>query len=275
MTQRHPRLLRYAAQARRPLPEADAHGFAARHALVHWSSRTVLSYIPKNACTMLRFAFAQANGFVQNVEDYRWVHTGTENLRADLRDLATADNTFVVLRCPHARLASNYLEKIARRQSPLIWRFQMFHNRSFDPDTLTFRQYVALLHQPGSLRFDHHWRPQTDFLVYAEYDHWIALENLANAKQDLADRLGIDLVDLRKHTKHGTDRFEKMQVGDFSDAPAHEIRDIMRRGQGLGHSQLYTSDLIADVTRLYSQDVAMYDNQFGSGGRLFPADNKI
>lgn len=275
MMQSHPRLLRYAAQARRPLSEAEAHGFAARHALVHWSSRTVLSYIPKNACTMLRFAFAQANGFVQNTEDYRWIHTGTANLQADLRDLATAQNTFVVMRCPHSRLASNYLEKIARRQSPLIWRFQMFNNRSFDPDTLTFRQYVALLHQPGSLRFDHHWRPQADFLVYDRYDHWIALENLAGAKQVLGECLGIEIADLRKQTKHGSDRFEKMLTGDFSDVPAHEIRDIMRTGKSPGHSELYTPDLVADVARLYSKDVEIYDTQFGSEGRIFPAAKPV
>lgn len=56
------RLLRWASETNASLSTNFQHTFAARHALLHWPSGAVATFIPKNACSTLRLSLAVANG---------------------------------------------------------------------------------------------------------------------------------------------------------------------------------------------------------------------
>jgi len=263
-----PRLLRHARGDIAPLARNKAHRFAADHALAVYGSGAVYSFVPKNACSTLRLSLAIANGAIAGPQDWTWIHHNNATFRADLRDLARARFTFVVLRCPHARLASVFLDKIVGRR-PEFWTLHRLHHDRPDPETLTFRDFVTLLETGKSLKADIHWRPQADFLVYEDYDAWIALEDFAAAVPLLTARAGLTIADARPLTGHGTDRLDSVS-GDFADTPLWQLAEMRRAGRVPNHGALYDPGLAARVAALYQADMRIYAARFGRGGLLFP-----
>ncbi|WP_108258919.1 sulfotransferase family 2 domain-containing protein [Mangrovicoccus ximenensis] len=168
------RSLRYAAGTFRPLAENLAHGFAAEHALEFYAAQAVYSFIPKNACSTLRFALARANGAVSSPVEIDWIHHNNYAFRADQRSLQQAGFTFVVLRCPFRRLVSVFLDKIVNRYHN-FWAAFPQEDGPVIPGDVTFRIFVDRLAR-SKLSADIHWRPQVDFLVYEDYDLWMPLE---------------------------------------------------------------------------------------------------
>ncbi|MBB94218.1 MAG: hypothetical protein CML68_06420 [Rhodobacteraceae bacterium] len=293
----HPRLLRYAGLSRKTLAANAEHGFAARYALCHFGANAVYSFIPKNACSTLRVSLALANGAIGGLEQWTWIHHNNPTFRASLRDLATARFTFVILRCPHARLASVFLNKIVGRQ-PEYWQLFRALGDGIDPASFTFRDFVEMvtgdkdddadetgkdamddpMDDPmdggAGLRLNEHWCPQTDFLVYENYDAWYAVERMAEARADLADRIGLDLVDARPLTRHGTDRFTLLDAapggGSFADMSLAELAGLQARGQAPAHAALYDDTLARAVARTYAEDLALYASRIGPDTLTFP-----
>lgn len=265
-----PRLLRYAADEIVPLPLNKRHAFAAGHALVAYRSGAIYSFIPKNGCTTLRLSLAIANGCIAGAGagDWTWIHNNNRTFRADLRDLATAPFTFVILRCPHARLASVFLDKFVSRR-PEFWRLHAADRDRLDPETLTFRDVVALLDDPEILDLDMHWRPQADFLVYAEYDLWVPLERFGAAIGRIEKGAKLPIVDARPLAGHGTDGLEKLD-GAFADTPLHELARLRRDGKVPHHAALYDAGLATSVGRIYEGDGLLYRERFGPDDMLFP-----
>ena len=66
----------------------------------------------------MRLSLAFYNGCVDDTADFGWIHSNNATFRADLASLAGASYTFVILRCPYARLASGYLDKIVAGKPP-------------------------------------------------------------------------------------------------------------------------------------------------------------
>lgn len=177
-----------------------AHVFAADHALCAYPSGAVYSFIPKNACTTLRVSLAMANGCIAGARDWTWIHNNNRTFIASLRDLAAASFTFTILRCPHARLASVFLDKFVGRR-PEFWRLHAATRDRLHPETSTFRDFVALLDDPELLNHDMHWRPQVDFLVYDDYDLWVPLERFADHAPQIEEGAGLRIVDARALTR--------------------------------------------------------------------------
>ena len=265
----HPRLLRHAASSRKTLAANADHGFAAGYALCHYGAGAVYSFIPKNACSTLRLSLAIANGAIEGPEDWIWIHANNPTFRADLRDLATAEFTFTFLRCPHARLASVFLDKIVGRR-PEYWLLDRELGETIDPGTFSFRDFVAAVTADDErLELNEHWRRQVDFLVYADYDAWYAVEQMGAARADLAARIGFDLVDARGLTRHGTDRFELID-GDFADTSLDALADLQRQGRAPTHAALYDAALVEQVAQAYAEDLALYRERIGAAGLSFP-----
>lgn len=266
----NPRLLRFAGQTRINLAENPRHVYAANRALCHFASQAVYSFIPKNACSTLRLSLALANGCISSLDQWTWIHANNPTFRANLRDLATARFTFVILRCPHARLASVFLDKVVGRN---LEYWQIFHNLrdTLDPDRFSFRDFVDFVTStPERLKMNDHWRPQEDFLVYADYDAWYAVEVLAAARNDLADRIGLDLVDARPLTQHGTDRFALVEDPGCADMSLTEIAALQAKGRAPSHGALYDADLAAKVAQSYASDLALYRRRIGATTLTFP-----
>ncbi|MEM9011360.1 MAG: sulfotransferase family 2 domain-containing protein [Pseudomonadota bacterium] len=256
------RLLRHTSSTREALAHNAAHQFAASHALLVFRTGAVYSFIPKNGCTTLRYSLALANGCIADAEDFSWVHKNNATFAANLREIACAPFSFVVLRDPLARLASVYLDKIVARR-PQAWGLLDTMAEGTDPDTLTFRKFVEVLMQPYMLALDIHWRPQVDFLVYEHYDAVIRLEALSEAAPMLAERAGLELMDARALSGHGNDRYEAIAPGMYADLSPAEIRAMRAEGKTVALLDLYDAGLRRIVSRKYADDVALYEAMFG------------
>lgn len=269
-----PRLLRFARLAHQPLPGNPKHGFAARHALTHYPSGAVYSFVPKNGCSSLRYSLAMAHGCIAGPWDINWIHHNNDTFKADLRDLVTTPYSFVVLRCPYARLASAFLDKIVG-QSRDLWQLHDLLDRDFEPDEITFRDFVRIVSGRGALYSNIHWRPQQDFLVYEDYDDWFRLEDFAQAATRIEDRCGLKVHDARSLTRHGLDQYETTDDGFFGDVPVWELRNMKRDGAAPTYRVLYDDGLVNTVSRLYADDIALVREKTGSVSLLFDSNQDL
>lgn len=269
-----PRLLRHTPGTLEPLAENSAHQFASQFSLVHYASGTIFTFIPKNACTSLRVSLAIANGAISETAEWAWVHQNNSTFSATLSDLARASATSVILRCPYRRLASMFLDKIVSRGGELTKLFQI-SDVIADPDGLTFRQFVDLIDAPQSLRADIHWRPQTDFLVYKEYDQVFGMEDL-NAFADFFETTtSQSFVDARPLSKHSTSALSSTISGAGPDTPLADLTREKSNGHLPHAADLFDKALIAQVDGIYAQDLEIYCNLVGSSGLLFPGRSPL
>src|SRR5918999_530628 len=123
------RTLRYAGASTKPLAQNIQHAWAQQYALKVYRANAIYSFIPKNACSTMRLSLALANGCIKSAAEFNWIHHNNPTFRATLQDLAIADYTFVILRCPYARLASCFLDKFVGKY-PVAWQFYDVTGRS-------------------------------------------------------------------------------------------------------------------------------------------------
>jgi hypothetical protein len=262
-----PRLLRFSLCDSGALAHNHAHQFARSYAMCIYRPAAIYSFIPKNACSTLRFSVALANGCVAGDADVNWIHENNETFKPSLAELATARYSFVVLRDPFRRIASCFLDKIVDKR-PEAWRFQAFADYSVDVDTLTFRGFVEKL--PQMLRKDPHWRPQADFLIYDEYDDWFCVEDFDRAIKTLDDKIGFAVRDTRHLLDHGAYRHGFVDRGaSYADMPVHEIAVMKRQGELPAVEKMFDDDMIAAIRSAYADDFAIYAAKIGRSC-LFP-----
>jgi hypothetical protein len=238
------------------LSNNKAHQVASLHALSIYAADAVYSFIPKNACSTMRYSIAIANGAISGPLDFNWIHANNPTFRASLAELARARYTFTILRDPYSRIYSCYLDKMVD-QTAVAWQYHALTNYQTPPSMLTFREFVT--HLKSQLRRNEHWRPQLDFLVYQDYDDFFCVEEFSETIKILGQRIGFDVHDARKLTKHGTDQFDPIGNDQpFADVPAHEIAALKRAGRIPSALQFYDAPLIAEIRQLYSADIALY-----------------
>jgi len=251
-----PRLLRHTRGNIQSLARNAPHQFASEHALAIYGADAIYSFIPKNACSTLRYTLAIANGAISGPQQFNWIHSNNLTFRASLAELAKARYSFVIVRDPYRRIASCYLDQLVN-QTAIAWQYHTSTNYQTPPAMLTFRGFIGNL--KSRLRVNEHWRPQVDFLVYDTYDDVFCLEAFADAAAALRSRIGLAIQDARGLSKHGSDQFE-MLTGDepFADKPVHEIAALKRAGRIPRAEQLFDAALIAEVGQLYAEDIAFY-----------------
>jgi hypothetical protein len=251
-----PRLLRYTRHTLQALSNNNAHRVASRYALSIYMADAVYSFIPKNACSTMRYSIAIANGAIAGPSEFNWIHSNNATFQASLAELVKAKYTFAILRDPYSRIYSCYLDKMVD-QTAVAWQYHALTNYQTPPSMLTFREFIANL--KSQLRRNEHWRPQVDFLVYADYDDLFCVEDFSEAVKILRQRVGFEVHDARNLTKHGTDQFDPIGSDQpFADVPAHEIAALKRAGRIPSALQFYDPTLMAQVSRLYSADISLY-----------------
>ena len=261
------RLLRHAA-TNRPLAQNPAHKLAQSHALEIYPADAIYTFIPKNACSTMRVSVALANGAIASLEEGHFIHRNNPTWRAELRALATARYTFAILRCPFARLLSCYLDKIVNRHPPM-WQLLDEIDRAVEPEALTFRRFVDVLAESRQVRFDIHWRPQVDFLVYETYDDLFDMADMAGAAATLRDRIGFEVVDARGLTGHGTDGLA-VAPGLGPDTPPLDLLIARRDGHMPYPRAMYDEPLVAAVHKHYAADIALMTRTFGAASVMVP-----
>ncbi|MGB3558667.1 MAG: sulfotransferase family 2 domain-containing protein [Geitlerinemataceae cyanobacterium] len=262
------REFRYSTQTYQNLRKNRAHQFAANHALNLYKLNTIYTFIPKNACSTMRLSLAIANGCVSDTKDFNWIHKNNDTFRADLKSLICADYSFVILRCPYARLASVYLDKIVGRTQE-AWHFYDLVDRTIDLNTLTFTEFVKQLAKPTVRNENIHWKPQVDFLVYKEYDDYFCLEEFANLDEVLRAKIGFEIVDARPLTQHGIDRLEIIEEEDFSSISPVDIYNLKISGKCPSPRSLYCDETISLVSSCFQTDIQLYQDIFGSKNLMY------
>lgn len=255
------RILRYAGASLANLSQNSAHSYAANYALSYYAGAAVYSFIPKNACSTMRYSLALANGAIEGPEQFNWIHANNNTFRASLRELARAEYAFVILRDPFLRLASCFLDKIVD-QTHVAIKLRELANYGRQPYDFTFRQFVELLRT--HLRADEHWRPQIDFLVYKTYDDAFAFEAFPSAVKTLKKKVGLVVQDARPLTRHGTDQYAAIESEDcVADVPAFDLLATKRLGKAPRLVHFYDRELVGQVAALYAGDLALYRDWTG------------
>jgi len=262
------RQLNYAAASYISLFKNAQHQFAQAFALRIYRSDSVYSFIPKNACSTMRVSLAMANGCIDNIADYNWIHCNNDTFKADLASLIQAKYTFVILRCPFARLASAYLDKIVDTTG-VAWELYDAVQRKIEIEEMTFRVFVNTITKTNVLRSNIHWQPQMDFLVYKDYDDYFNLETFATAKATIETKAEIEIVDARKLTRHGIDRFELVGEENYADYLPEAIRSMKKTGKAPKPAALYDDELIAKVSEIFKKDIVLYKSLFGDKNLMF------
>ena len=154
-----PKALKNARLRQCGLSENEFYQFSLSHTLSIYPLNATYTFIPKNACSTLRYSIAVANGFLRHDDDVNWIHANNGSFVASQKESACADYSFVVLRCPFRRLVSCFLDKFVRG------------NLDFRDETgavldFSFSDFLTFIESQERSAMDHHWRNQTDFLHY-------------------------------------------------------------------------------------------------------------
>jgi Sulfotransferase family len=263
------RLLNHASASYSALAQNQAHQFAARHTLVHFPSGAVCTFIPKNACSSLRLSLAVANGFIAGSEDHNWIHNNNQTYTASLRDMQQAPYTFVVLRCPYARLASVYLDKIVGHTVE-AWQLMELLERDRELNAITFEVFVNLMLRPAIRNGNNHWRPQSDFLVYADYDDWFNMATMPAVIPVLKQRCGLEWLDARPLTRHGLDQVKSiLDVSHPHRMTPVELLHARAAGTAPAVGAMYTPELQQIVAKAFARDIELFAKRCGADQLMF------
>ena len=61
------------------------YAFSLEHSLSIYPLDAVYTFIPKNACSTLRYSIAIANGFLGDISDIDWIHQNKPNFYVDAK----------------------------------------------------------------------------------------------------------------------------------------------------------------------------------------------
>jgi hypothetical protein len=266
--------------------------FAREHTITIRPSRAVCTYIPKNACSTLRYSILRANGVNPDPGSPAFHDLDVSAFRSTPEEIASAPYTFIILRCPYRRLVSMFVDKMlgsGRGLSILLahdrlgslakWPHLLYlaekfirHSGMHAParqHDICFRDVVKFLEIPGVLDLDHHWRPQEDFLIYESYDDIFRVENLQPVKDLLLDRIDFSLHDARALTRHGTEGANRELEGFFGDKPISVLAEMKRKGLVPAFRNFYDEDIRSRVARIYAGDIEIYGRLFGASELMF------
>lgn len=234
-----------------------------------YPQNALYTFIPKNGCSTLRLSLAMNNGVIKSPSDIDWIHRNNSTFRASLKDSVLSSYSFVVLRCPYRRLISVFLDKFVGGD-PLVKNFLNIASEKLSADDITFSFFVGSLLSDGVLRSNIHWRNQSDFLVYDDYDDYFQLEQFKEAGQVLKEKIDFVVVDARKHTNHGVDGLVKdNSLASAYDMPIAKLKQLKEQGIVPATECFYNSELIERVKSIYSNDLKLYEEKFGASNLLF------
>ncbi|MCQ8887700.1 sulfotransferase family protein [Pseudoalteromonas agarivorans] len=261
-------MFNFSAKNFNTLNQNGQHQFCMNYTMQVFNSNAVYSFIPKNGCSTLRLSVAIANGCISGIEQGNWIHQNNQTFKPTLKEAATAQYKFVVLRCPFRRLASVFLDKFVGKDLDAWW-YRDLLKREVNLDDLTFEQFVKSLAVPPMKGANIHWKPQNLFLLYKEYDDYFALERFNKVISTLKEKINLDVIDARSLTGHGTDKFEMLNGDNFSQTPAFDIAVLKRAGKCPSHKALYTEELVQLVKKLYAEDIVLYSKRCNKEDLLF------
>ena len=243
-----------------PVSQNEKYAYSLERTLSIYPLNAVYTYIPKNACTSLRYSVAIINGFVDDISDLNWIHQNNETFNSTQREIVLASYTFVVLRCPFTRVASCFFDKI-------VGKVFDFTDSSGSKLSVSFHDFLQIVKSQKRVDRNEHWRNQSDFLHYEEYDDYFSLEQFPNAIKKLSNK-GLKVIDTRNEMKHSLLGLNKVD-GNFSKTTEIEINKMKELGDIPSYQSMFDEETIDLVREIYSDDIDLYVSKFGDKDLLF------
>ena len=253
--------------------ENTEHNFAKKFTLYNYSNSTMCTFIPKNACTSLRYSFALANGFVRDLEDIDWIHGNNDSQQASENELRNCCYSFIILRSPFTRLSSYFLDKIVGNFGEGCITDESykdtFLNKFCKVENLTFEKYINIIWEnPNIIYKDLHTTPQIDFLLFDDYDKWIALEKLSKEINNVELKSGVKFIDTRNHVRNTTKGYELNSNEYHGDITVNKLRDLKRKKLLPAHETLFNEETSYKILISYLSDVFLYIEKTNSYNEL-------
>ena len=236
------------------------HAFSSSHTLSIYPIGAVYTFIPKNACSSLRYSIAVANGFLDGVEDVKWIHKNNQTFVSTQREVCIANYTFVVLRCPFTRIASGFLNKLVDKTFNV-------NDAAGNRIDLNFHDFLMVIKSQQRSEMNQHWRNQSDFLHYERYDEYFSLESFPNAIKSLGNH-GLNVYDTRTKLKHDLSALERID-GDFSKLKTDELKKMKDEGCLPNYKSMFGDKEIELINEMYKDDINLYKSHFGKNDLLF------
>ena len=254
------RLLKNARLKHSQVNENSLHNWSSNYALSIYPINSVYTFIPKNACSTLRFSIAIENGFIKDLKDIQWIHNNNSTFRSSQREVSLASFTFVVLRCPYTRIASCFLDKV-------VDEVISFNDEMGKKVSLNFYEFLLHINSQQPFEREQHWRNQSDFLHYEKYDEYFSLELFSEAIASLAAH-GLKVHDTRESINHGISNLKAVD-GDFSKMKAEQIKKMKEEGSAPNYKSMFSKVEIDLVNEIYKDDMNLYKSHFGESELLF------
>lgn len=261
--------LNFAGRLNCKLSENTDHNFASQHTLSIFKSNAVYTYIPKNACSTLRLSLAVANGVITDKDSqHDWIHKNNMTFSASLRELVSADYSFIVLRCPYRRIASTFLDKFVSLTN-LSTRFVDSLASSFDILDLNFVRFLKIVRRQTEGNRDHHWKTQASFWVYEEYSDVFCVEKMENLNRTLREKKILEVVDARPFTQHSIQELQSNQSDCYSRTSIRVLSAMKRKGHLPLYENMYCDEAKALVEEIYAEDFSLYNKYLDKADLLF------
>lgn len=265
---------------------------ARKHALQIAPADAIYSYVPKNACTTLRYATVLANTGASPPDLFDQMDEVFTEYVATEDQISSARYRFIVLRCPWQRLSSVFLDKFVggkrtgralrlssdrqnrSRASALLFRglYRLGLTSYINPERFSFRNFVELLGAQEALDIDHHWTPQARHDLGAlgyPYTDVFGMHALEEAFLRISEATGMTIVDTRGMSGHATQSLQLLTEGCFADTPLVDLAKLRTQGFAPAHGAMYDRALLRQVAEIYTEDFAFYEKHLGSAGLTF------
>lgn len=243
-----------------PLFNNDLYNFSLKYTQSIYAIDSIYTFIPKNACSTLRYSIARANGYINDISSIDWIHSNNEAFNASQKEIAQAVYTFIILRCPFRRVASAFLDQILEGDST----FRDLNNQKL---SINFHEFLLIIQEQNRNARDQHWRNQTDFLHYEKYDEYFCVEKFPEIVSTLKLK-GLEIQDTRKEINHDISGLKRID-GDFSKTKEIELKKIKDDGYAPKYESMYTNSEIELVKSIYNDDIELYMSHFDEKNLLF------
>ena len=243
------------------------HDFAINHTIIHHKNRTVCTWIPKNGCSNIRYSIAKKNGAIGSVEEIEWIHQNNDSFNASLGEALQAEYTFIILRNPYKRLLSFFLDKLCHTQEEQAEKSYEHAQKVFNFNgNKTYSDFIDYIWEnTDSIYNDEHTRPQSDFLLYREYDDYFSLEKIKEASKQIFEKSGIQIDDIRDknsiYTSKGSEKYQEIS----HETKANEIKGLLDQNKKPVIENMYSDSMIQKVSTLYLQDILLYCREIDGG----------
>ena len=254
------RILKSARLDCNTLTHNELYNFSLDHALSIYPLNAIYTFIPKNACSSLRFSIAVANGFLKTLTDIDWIHKNNQTFVSTQREVCIANYTFVVLRCPFTRIASGFLNKLVDKTFNV-------NDAAGNRIDINFHDFLMVIKSQQRSEMNQHWRNQSDFLHYERYDEYFSLESFPNAIKSLGNH-GLNVYDTRTKLKHDLSALERID-GDFSKLKTDELKKMKDEGCLPNYKSMFGDKEIELINEMYKDDINLYKSHFGKNDLLF------